>query len=133
MTRELALPFAVDPLGRIAFVEDPYQQITNHLVLLVGTRLNERLMKPTYGVDSLAYVFDVNDEATLQRLTMEVEQAVEEWESLVEVRGVEPVVDQTEGILGVTVYFSLRGIDTADTAVHQAFIKTGGTVVSSRG
>lgn len=133
MSRELALPFAVDPLGRIAFVEDPYQQIANHLVLLVGTRLNERLMNPTYGVDTLAYVFDVNDEATLQRLTLEIEQAITDWEPLVEVQNIEPDIDQMDGVLGVTVYFSLRGIDTADTDVHQAYIKTGGTVVASRG
>lgn len=132
MTRELAMPFAVDTLGRIAFVEDPYQQIANHLILLVGTRLNERVMLPTYGLDTLAYVFDENDEATLQRLTLEVEQAVGDWEPLVEVRDIEPDVDQENGILGVTVYFSLRGIDT-DTSVYQAYIKTGGTVVSSRG
>lgn len=133
MSREIALPFSVDPLGRIAFVEDPYQQIANHLVLVVGTRLNERLMRATYGVDSLAYVFNVNDEATLQRLTLEVEQAIADWEPLVDVRDIVPDVSQEDAILGVTVYFSLVGLDTADTSVYQAYIKTGGTVVASRG
>lgn len=133
MTRELAVPFAIDPLGRVAFSEDPYQQISNHLVLLVGTRLNERAMMPNYGIDTLAHVFAPNDEMTLQRLSLEIEQTIAEYEPLVDLRGIEPQISDEETLLGVTVYFSLRGIDTADEAVRTAFIKTGGTVVSSRG
>jgi len=133
MTRELAVPFGIDTLGRVAFTEDPYQQIANHLTLLIGTRLNERVMAPSYGVDTWGYIFDINDPSTFDRLSLEVEQAILAWEPLVEIRSIEPNVDREGGLLGITVYFSLRGVDTGDLTVHQAFVKTGGTVVSSRG
>lgn len=127
-TRELAMPFAVDPLGRIAFVEDPNRQAAQHLELLLGTQVRTRPMYPDYGIDGYGYVFENDDEETIQRLSVEVDGAVANWSDVT----VQDTVIETDdqGAINLTLYFSLLG--TTDTALspHTAKVQIGGTVVS---
>jgi phage baseplate assembly protein W len=132
MPREMVLPFAIDPLGRVAFSEDPYEQAANRLEMLLGTPLRTRVMNPDYGVDTFGYVFAVNDEATLARLTSDIEDAASTWETQVVIRDVVPQSGEDDQ-LSVTVYFSLVGVSEGVDDLHTASIQIGGTVVSESG
>lgn len=131
--REMVLPFGVDSLGRIAFSENPYAQIISHIQMIVGTRLNERVMNPDYGVDANGYLFLPNNAQNLDRLTLEVENAIRDWEPLVEVQSVDASQDEAGGVITISVYFSLVGTDSDSTDLQSAIILLGGTVVASRG
>lgn len=134
-TREITVPFAIDELGRVAFVTDPYAQISQHIQLLIGTRLNERFMLPQYGIDTLSYVFESLDEGTIQRMQVEIEHAISDWEPLVLVQGITITPNLDEATLSVSVDYSIQAPATsarADT-VHTALIKVGGSVVETRG
>lgn len=129
------MPFAVDNLGRIAFTTDPFEQINQHVMLLIGTHLNERFMLPNYGLDTAGYVFAMLDDATIQRVQIDVERVLSDWEPLVLLRQVTVLPNRDEGSLTVSVDYSLQGAAAAagDTSVHTATVKVGGSVVTSRG
>lgn len=129
------MPFAVDTLGRIAFTTDPFEQINQHVMLLIGTHLNERYMLPTYGLDTAAYVFEMLDDSTIQRVQIDVERVLSDWEPLVLLRQVTVLPNRDEGSLTVSVDYSLQGAaaSTGDTSVHTATVTVGGSVVTSRG
>lgn len=127
MSKQLALPFAIDALGRVAFVEDPYRQTAQRLELLIGTALRSRAMRPDFGVDTYAYIFSVMDEGTIDRLTTEITSAVAAWEPGAVINEVIPTTEDTA--LSLTVYFSLVGIED-DQGVGTATVQIG---VSERG
>ena len=128
------MPFAIDSLGRVAFTTDPSVQIEQHLMLVLGTQLGERFMRPDYGLDSQGYLFGSLDEVAAQRLQIEIEHALTNWEPAIIVRAISVLPDRENNTLQVTVDFSLQvaqaGVQT-DT-VHTATINLGGAVVSSR-
>lgn len=124
MARQLAVPFAIDPLGRVAFVEDPYEQMAQRLEVLIGTQIGTRVMLPDYGVNTVGRLFDTLDAGMVERLTDEIRSAVHAWEPDVIVQNI--VTDTEDSTLILTVYFSLAG---PDPSTHAATVVVGGSVV----
>lgn len=130
MGRELAVPFAVDPLGNIAFTSDPVQQLTDHVTVLIGTQLSERVMRPGYGVNTNAFLFADNDSATAAVLEENIRTSVATYEPNVTVSSVEFDQRPAEGYLGVRVGFRINNDETQ--AERVAVIQSNGTVVDTR-
>jgi len=130
LPREMSVPFAIDATGGVAYETDPVKRLVNRIVVAIGTRLNERVMRPGYGVALDNYVFDFADDLTIARLQNDIEQAIAVWEPSAIVVSIDPVQDPDQGLLGINVYFSTSEVAGASTpTVHTAFISTGGTVV----
>ena len=49
MTKAISLPFAFDQSGSIAYTKDEKKIWQDRVVLVLMTRLGERLMRPTFG------------------------------------------------------------------------------------
>ena len=129
--RAMAFPFGIDALGRVAFTEDPTEQTRDQVRMVLGTRLNTRVMSARYGTDMQAYVFGHDDEIAHSQLQHEVEQALATWMPQVEVVDVtQQSVDQ-EGVIAVRVDYSLPNSTPQDSTVYSAVIQIGGTVVAS--
>lgn len=131
MGRELAVPFAVDDFGGIAYTSDPVQQLTDHVTIIVGTQVNERLMRPTYGVGLNNHLFSDNDDAEQAVLEDSIRTSIQDYEPLVTVTSVTFDAQPAEGYLGIQVGFVVNS-DESQTE-RTASVQTDGTVVESLG
>jgi uncharacterized protein len=133
MSKQLAVPFSIDSLGRVSFIENPYRQIAQRLEVLIGTQLRTRVMLADYGVAALNYLFEPLDADTLDAdtrdmLVEEIRVAIQRWEPRVEVHDIIAEV-RDDTTLSITVYFSMLDANQ-DREVHTADVLVGGTVVT---
>lgn len=129
--RTMALPFAIDTLGRVAFTEDPTQQVRDQVRTVVSTRLFERVMRPRYGVDLQAYLFGYSDNRELSQLRIEIEAALALWMPSVTVVAVVPEETSSEGVLAVRLDYTIPSTTPQDNTLYSAVIEIGGSVVSA--
>ena len=108
MSRELTVPFAIDPLGNVAFTSDPVRQITDRVTVLVGTQLHERVMRPTYGVNTAAAVFANNDDAVQAVLEDQIRSAIAAYEPSVTVAQVAFSSRPDGGVLAIRISFTVN-------------------------
>jgi uncharacterized protein len=128
MSKQLAVPFSIDSLGRVSFIENPYRQIAQRLEVLIGTQLRTRVMLADYGVAALNYLFEPLDADTRDMLVEEIRVAIQRWEPRVEVHDIIAEV-RDDTTLSITVYFSMLDANQ-DREVHTADVLVGGTVVT---
>lgn len=128
--RMMSVPFAIDPLGRVAYTEDPVEQTRNKVRMLVSTRLYERLMMPRYGVDLQAFLFDMNDDESSGAIQVEIESALAQWLPSVSVVGV-TVLSTDNSTLAINLDYSVPTTTSSDPTVYSAVIEVGGTVVGA--
>lgn len=125
ISRQMAVPFAIDSSGSVAFTVDPAQQLLDRVTAIVATDLGERLMRPEFGVPLRSSLFKsfTNEDAML--LLTELQGAINAYETGVQVNLVQPLVDQANGTIGITVSFTTTV--TGQTGPPQSvFIPVGG-------
>jgi phage baseplate assembly protein W len=61
--RAISLPFAFDSTGAVAYTTDSKKIWQDRVVLVVMTRLNERLMRPSFGTSVQELTFENYNEA----------------------------------------------------------------------
>ena len=128
--RMMTFPLAIDVLGRVAFEEDPLQQLQNKVRMLVATHLGERVMQPRYGTNLNAYVFGFNDAAEEAAIQTEITNAMAQY--LPEVTVLDVTTQSTDdSTLVVALDYSVPTTSSSDPTVFQAVIEIGGTVVGS--
>lgn len=128
--RMMAVPFAIDALGRVAFTEDPVEQVTEKVRMILDTRFGERCMRPRYGADLGAFVFGYNDDAEVTMLQTEINTALGQWLPNVTVLDVRTLSTE-DSTLAVEVNYSIPTTSSSDPTVYTAVINIGGTVVGA--
>lgn len=126
--RMMAVPFAIDALGRVAFTEDPIEQVTEKVKMVVDTRYGERCMRPRYGADLDPFVFGFNDDAAVTLLQSEITSALGQWLPVVTVTDVRTLAHD-DSTLSIAVDYSIPTTLSSDPTVYTAVIEVGGTVV----
>jgi len=71
--------FSFSPTGGVEMVEDR-DSVRQAVLLLLSTRMGERVMRPDYGCDLHKLVFSPNDDTTAGLAMHYVRQAIEYWE-----------------------------------------------------
>jgi len=127
-SKEMAWPFHIGAHGGVAFVEDPGAVAQQHLVQLVMTRLNERLMLPLYGTVASQYTFENNDDVVAAELSVRLKAAIADWEPGVLIQSVTPAFTNVDdGELIITITFSVPPApDVFTTVVGMGGNVTGG-------
>lgn len=131
MPVEMVIPFALDPGGLVAMVEDPYSRASQRVKALVGSRPTERVMDSRFGVPFDRILFEPDDDTIELELRDMVEAALATYEPGVELISIEPEqLSDEDGIASVKVDFRLTEdpINGASLFVNTATINTGGTV-----
>lgn len=126
--RMMAVPFAIDSLGRVAFTEDPIQQVTDKVTMVVRTSYGERCMRPRYGADLASFIFGYNDDTELTMLQTEISTALSQWLPTVSVLDVR-MLSNDDSTLAIAVDYSIPTTSSSDPTVYTAVINVGGTVV----
>lgn len=126
--RMMAVPFAIDALGRVAFTEDPVEQITEKVRMVVNARYGERCMRPRYGADIDPFLFGFNDDVALTMLQTEITTALSQWLPSVTVDEVR-TLSNDDSTMVILVDYTIPTTSSADPTVFTAVIEVGGTVV----
>lgn len=114
MPVEIAVPFRLDGNGRVVTVSNPDAQVRLHVLALVNTIPDERVMVPGYGTDLTGLMFEEEDEVEAQ-VSLRVRNAMSAWEPGVELVYANPdLSDDTPGFAKVAL--SYRRLDAPDSA-----------------
>lgn len=131
MPFEIAVPFNVGEDGQIDTVSGPDAQVRQHVLSLVNTGFNERVMLPVYGINANSLIFEDMDANEVSLLVgKQVTTAFRNWEPGVELTSVVPDSSRGTEISQIDVLY--RRLDAPDSLQsansNTAIIGSDGTV-----
>lgn len=124
----ISLPFSFNSSGAVSYTEDIRKIWQDRVVLVVMTRLNEKVMRPNFGSGAGNVVFENLSDAVVS-LKQAIGAAFSAWLkelSLVDVIGYEDPVDNLL-TLEITYKYSLQAIDTV--SVKTALVNRSGDII----
>jgi uncharacterized protein len=125
-----AIPFSLTPTGQVRTVTDPNQIASDRVESLIGTFPGERVMLPDYGVNLPAFVFAPDAAGQSDIISLNVQQAMTQWEPSITLGTVTPNASQSDvGIVSIDIQFSLSS-NPVLTVPQVATIEIGGNVVN---
>lgn len=125
--RGWAAPARLDPLGEAAQAAGP-EKVRQSVLLILGTRRGERVMRPDFGAGLEDMVFEPVTAATAALVRLRVEQGLAAWEPRIDVRGVEvSVADRAAGRLDVRIDYRIRATNTFYNLVYPFHLHEGAT------
>lgn len=120
--RGFRFPFTVTPRGRLALSASE-QRIEEALYLILGTRLGERLMQPTFGCGIHDLHFAPNNPATRTRAVELVRRALVTWEHRIDVLSVTTeTTDAEPSLLLIRVDYRIRANNAVGNLVYPFYI-----------
>ncbi|MDJ0463146.1 GPW/gp25 family protein [Streptomyces sp. H27-C3] len=131
MSKQLAIPFALDATGKVASVEHPDRQLSQRVRAVVAVAPTERVMQPEFGTDLRAFLFAANDAITRDAIRRTVQTSASRWEPKAVVKSIEPIVkDEEQGIADVFVDIGYSNTDPEATGdrFEDIVVRPGGGV-----
>jgi hypothetical protein len=125
--RGWAFPIAADPGGEVslvAFEED----IREAIRIILGTNHGERVMRPDFGANLRALVFEPLSATTMSLVQDQVERALIEWEpriDLLDVRVTGGPEERARGRLTVEIDYRVRATNTFYNLVYPFYLLEG--------
>lgn len=115
MPSEIAVPFRVDLNGRVVSTSNPDAQVRQHVLALINTTPEERLMVPGYGVNLVGLTFGGSDpEDVATQASLRIQDAMAVHEPGVELLSTTPEMNEDGNIAQVSVEY--RRLDAPDSA-----------------
>jgi phage baseplate assembly protein W len=124
---EMLIPFQIDPAtGGVAFLSDSNKILAQHILTIIMTAPNERLMNPLYGFGLGDMVFGPVASLTVATTADDIKKQIASWEPAVSVSNIS--IDQSPtnpALVIVIVTYSV----VPYTDVNQVSISVGGGIV----
>lgn len=121
----LKIPFQIDATGRVATIVSRDEEIRQHVITVVHTRVRERVMRPTFGTRALDFLFDPADELLLAGFQEDIKDSLTRLVPEVEITYIKASLRET--LLEVEFGYRSRDLMAAST-VDTVEIDVGGTV-----
>lgn len=102
--KAINLPFSFDSSGAVAYTTSDAKMWQDRVVLMLMTRLGERVMRPTYGSEVQSSLFE-NDEGAVSAVKKSVSAAFSKWLPQLQLLKVDAYSDKTDGYLMVEVFY----------------------------
>jgi hypothetical protein len=132
MATAIQMPFTLDSTGHVASLTDNDTITQQNVESLIGTQPGERLMLPTFGVNTVPVIFLPEAMGVVNaQLVTGVRQAMTTWLPQVTIQDIK-VLPQAEGDFGAS-SIQVDYIPTAVTiyqVIQRATVLIGGTVVN---
>ena len=110
----LRYPFQIDINGHVSVATTYPEVIRGQLIDVLMTNENERVMRPTYGANMEAALFDPTDELVQADAVQQVSERIGSFAPRVNLRGVQFQSDRLQpGKLFVNVIYSAGAFDEA--------------------
>ncbi len=122
-------PPGFDVQNRKTLMTKDLASIITSLNVLMGTNMGERLMQPTYGTGINQYFFKNIDLGSATMIQSMITDAIADYEPRISTNAV--VVDLgriTEGIMNITIDFTVKSTNTRNNIVFPFFLKEGNFV-----
>lgn len=126
--RAISLPFSFGSSGEVAFTTDDKKIWQDRVVLVVMTRLRERLMRPAFGTNIQDFTFE-----SMEAAMAHVEQAISIGFStflpslqLTEVIG---IIDSIDGNLNLEIHYKINTDDSDLVTIKTAIISRSGDII----
>lgn len=115
----------VTPDGRVALAV--YEEdIREAILIILGTDLGERVMRPDFGAGLNDFVFEPLSSTTLHLVRTRVQEALVKWEPRIDVLDVEVSADTTEhNKLLISVTYRVRATNTQFNLVYPFYLEEG--------
>jgi len=112
--KALRFPFSIDVNGHISTADSYAQVVRGQLIDVLMTNNNERVMRPVYGSNLEAALFDPTDELVQSDAAQQVLDRINLWSPRVQVRKIRFETDNLQpGKLFVTVIYSAGPFEEA--------------------
>lgn len=118
----ISLPFSIDPFGKVSQTTDQAKIWSDRVRSVIGTGLQERVMRPSLGTAIPSAVFDSQDNASAL-IEKEVESAFSTQLPLLKLQGVDSSFDQYTGIMSVSIVYDLPNRQQANVNIGLATIQ----------
>ena len=132
--KAIALPFAFDNFGSVAYTSDEKKIWQDRVVLVCMTSINERIMRPTFGTSVAATVFEnINDSVSLIQQT--IGGAFSKFLPSLSLQRVVGSVDPVDGSIVIEVFYRYNDKDTQQSVKIKTglFSRSGDLIVEGTG
>jgi uncharacterized protein len=125
--RGWAFPIEADPGGEVALVAHE-EDIREAIRIILGTNHGERVMRPDFGANLRALVFEPLSATTMSLAQDQVERALIEWEPRIDLLDVRVTADASElarGRLTIEIDYRVRATNTFYNLVYPFYLLEG--------
>lgn len=112
----ISLPFTIDPYGKVAQTTDQSKIWADKVRSVIGTAVRERVMRPTFGTDIPAAVFE-NQEDADGRIQELVGSSFNTQLPQLNLDSVSSIFDSYTGTLNVEITYALPNEEIVSTTV----------------
>lgn len=120
-----AYPLAVEPGGTIA-VAAYEEDVSQAIMIILGTNPGERVMRPTYGAGLRDFVFGPISAASLALVKQRVLDALVDEEPRIDVDSVDVAVESPgSSTVLINVAYRVRSTNTRANVVYPFYLKEG--------
>lgn len=123
----IALPFSIDPYGRVTSTQDQPKLWADRVRSVLGTAVFERVMRRSFGTRIAYTVFDAEETAE-QEIKTEVEFAFNSQLPLLTLKSVTSKFDLYSNNTNVIVIYDLPNNQTVTTTVAIAYVDSTSTL-----
>ncbi|HYO13582.1 MAG TPA: GPW/gp25 family protein [Thermoanaerobaculia bacterium] len=102
------------------------EDVRESIRIILGTRRNERVMRPDFGAGLEDFVFEAISTTTIELLKKRVEEALIDWEPRIDVEKVEVQDERTRGRLLIHLDYRVRSTNTHYNLVYPFYLQEGG-------
>lgn len=102
--KAISMPFGFDSAGSVAFTRDQKKIWQDRVVMVIMTKLRERIMRPAFGSEVHDFVFETQESAS-DEIRGAVSVAFTKWLPSLQLLNVVTSLDPTDGFLIVEVSY----------------------------
>jgi phage baseplate assembly protein W len=127
--RAMSLPFSFDSSGSVSYTTDEKKIWQDRVVLVVMTRLNERVMRPTFGSESSNSLFE-NTSSASGLLKDTIATAFSNWLKDLILTDVSIYTDSTDGYIVAEIFYRYNPIENEQSVkIKTAILSRTGEVI----
>jgi phage baseplate assembly protein W len=128
MERAIVLPFSVDSSGSILSSNDQKAIWQSRVVTAVMTEVGERVFRPQYGGHIKSSLFE-NDADAISTVANSVKDVFNKYLTFLVLNNVSGAIDQQEGVLSVTIDYTLPNREKAQVSFKTGVLDRTGKVI----
>ena len=126
--RAISLPFSFGSSGEIAYTTDDKKIWQDRVVLVVMTRLRERVMRPAFGTNVQDFTFESVDEA-IAHIQQAIAIGFSTYLPSLQLTNVVGKIDSLDGNLNLEVFYKINTDDSDLVTIKTAIISRSGDII----
>ena len=127
--RAMSLPFSFDSSGSVSYTTDEKKIWQDRVVLVVMTRLHERVMRPTFGSEASNSLFE-NTSSASGLLKDTIATAFSNWLKDLILTDVSVYTDTTDGFLVAEIFYKYNPVENEQSVkIKTAILSRTGDVI----